>query len=79
MDPTITASGAGQPLPSVISVKHRRTRSGCLTCRARRVKVTLSESFLKAYVHYILGSTHSNGCSSDSVTSNIPSAKVCFS
>lgn len=40
MDPTITASGGGQPLPSVISVKHRRTRSGCLTCRARRVKVS---------------------------------------
>lgn len=26
---------------SAVSVKHRRTRSGCFTCRARRVKVSL--------------------------------------
>jgi hypothetical protein len=26
-------------IPSIEAVKHRRTRSGCFTCRSRRVKV----------------------------------------
>ena len=31
-------------------VKHRRTRSGCYTCRQRRVKVSLSRSHATTYV-----------------------------
>lgn len=42
MEPAITVGGAGQPPTSLISIKHRRTRSGCFTCRARRVKVSES-------------------------------------
>jgi hypothetical protein len=35
-------------IPSIEAVKHRRTRSGCFTCRSRRVKVgdVMSPSFL---------------------------------
>lgn len=35
------AAGAGE------HVKHRRTRSGCYTCRSRRVKVKLSLSHVR--------------------------------
>lgn len=33
------APGARRKLVAGENVKHRRTRSGCLTCRSRRVKV----------------------------------------
>lgn len=32
--------------PAVDSVKHRRTRSGCYTCRSRRVKVRTSQALI---------------------------------
>lgn len=39
------ASSAPPPVvPVTEPVKHRRTRSGCLTCRARRVKVRFENS-----------------------------------
>ena len=42
--PVVERQEAVQPahgsMPGVEAVKHRRTRSGCFTCRSRRVKVS---------------------------------------
>lgn len=42
-DPSLYNQTAGLPpnAMEVTGVKHRRTRSGCFTCRSRRVKVSL--------------------------------------
>lgn len=66
-----SVAGIHQPIPpSTDHVKHRRTRSGCYTCRGRRVKV------LKApYLHC----TNSADTIYDSVTRNALYAKVCLS
>lgn len=40
-DPDSTLSERGPVLPGLENApKHRRTRSGCFTCRSRRVKVS---------------------------------------
>lgn len=39
MEPHRAAEASQRLLPEVDHVKHRRTRSGCYTCRGRRVKV----------------------------------------
>ena len=45
-DPAVYARGTALSGNSmeVSGVKHRRTRSGCFTCRSRRVKVRLAHS-----------------------------------
>ena len=37
--------------PGTDHVKHRRTRSGCYTCRSRRVKVSPPASLGRLYIH----------------------------
>lgn len=38
-NPQITSNASKYCSPDLDPVKHRRTRSGCYTCRSRRVKV----------------------------------------
>ena len=38
--------GRGMSISVSEHIKHRRTRSGCFTCRSRRVKVDLLSDFL---------------------------------
>jgi hypothetical protein len=44
-DPSLydQTSGIPQGAMEAAGVKHRRTRSGCFTCRSRRVKVSFSQ------------------------------------
>lgn len=39
--------GRGLSISMSEHIKHRRTRSGCFTCRSRRVKVSLLGSFVR--------------------------------
>jgi hypothetical protein len=41
-----------RPVPGE-QVKHRRTRSGCFTCRQRRVKVNAVQRSVKSYINAI--------------------------
>ena len=60
-----------RPPPGSDHVKHRRTRSGCYTCRTRRVKVSCNSIALTSFAPANTGLNYS-------VMSGTQSVKVCL-